>query len=298
MKIRRDESRSERFLLPVHHALAAQQRRLRINVEQANQILASLQEKSNPFDCQGVLVTNIANHDFRQSVGRYGRVSNNITNLKRNLRAALHVGGEPLLSVDLRCAQPALLARLMMQRGRSRTDGIGRDEEKQQEEQTTTSSSIYVAQNATGFLGYRELTETGELYERLVVELKKRGEAMSREQVKKKFLCDVLAKKRPGGFDYPSTLEDVFRELFLSVYHFVREFNADCHANLIRELQRQESSFVIETVAADLTTRDPGMFIIPLHDAIFTTADGIPAVKQAFERAFEATGFRMAVKVA
>jgi len=39
------------------------------------------------------------------------------------------------------------------------------------------------------------------------------------------------------------------------------------HANLIRELQRQESKLVIETVAADLLKREPQLFVLTLKVA-------------------------------
>lgn len=53
----------------------------------------------------------------------------------------------------------------------------------------------------------------------------------------------------------------------------------------------------IETVAADLVTRYPGVFFVTLHDAIYTTAEHLPKVEQAFQRAFAESGFSMALKI-
>ena len=45
---------------------------------------------------------------------------------------------------------------------------------------------------------------------------------------------------------------------------------------------------------ADLVVRHPEAFVLTLHDAIFTTASGIPVVVGAFER----IDFSMDLKVA
>ncbi len=128
------------------------------------------------------------------------------------------------------------------------------------------------------------------------------GTGISRDEVKRRFLADVIAKRKANscGAEYPSDAEVRFRELFPTVYGFIRRINADGweHANLIRLLQRAESEFVIETVAADLVARHPDVFFITLHDAIFTTAEHLPKVERAFLRGFAATDFRMSYKFA
>ena len=144
-------------------------------------------------------------------------------------------------------------------------------------------------------MDYERLVQEGRLYDELQDRLESHGIVMPREVLKRKFLCDVLAKKKASrrGAEYPSPVEDAFREVFPTVYRFVREFNRDGweHANLIRELQRQESQFVIEMVAADLMARHPTMFIITLHDAIYVREVDLPKVVEAFKRAFERIGF-------
>lgn len=156
-----------------------------------------------------------------------------------------------------------------------------------------------------GTVVFEDLVQAGTLYEYLLSGLHEEGIEMTRDKVKCKYLCDVLAKKkvktRDGrSVEYPSNVENTFRRLFPTEYQFVREFNRDGreHENLIRELQRQESAFVIETVAADLVTRYPGMFAISLHDAIFSAERDIPKVLAAFEAGLNRINFRMNLKVA
>jgi hypothetical protein len=88
--------------------------------------------------------------------------------------------------------------------------------------------------------------------------------------------------------------------LFPSVYQFIRRINHDGweHKNLIRELQRQESRLVIETVALALVTTYPKTFFISLHDSIFTVERDLPKVDSAFRQAFDDIGFGMSLKVA
>jgi hypothetical protein len=145
------------------------------------------------------------------------------------------------------------------------------------------------------------LVQEGDLYNYLLVELQNQGIEMTRDEVKKKLLCDVVAKRKANRFgaEYPSTVEDVFRDLFPTVWAYIREVNCDGwqHKNLIRELQQLESRLVIETVALDLVTRFPGVFFITLHDSIYTTEPYVECVRQAFQRAFDKTGFPMRLKI-
>ncbi len=319
----------------VHHALARQQVRLQIHGNRAREILSGLPQVENQFDCQGVLVDDIENRDFRMSVGQFGRVFNNISNLKRELRDELHVGGEKLGYVDLSCAQPAFLAKAMQDASQSvggvqrptliesqssnfRVPGFLRTETEDKgtrqaagrgqgaagcsnydsslSEAVHYDSSPSAIQNADFGL-YRSLVQRGELYEVLLADL---GHSISRDELKRRFVADVHAKRKANfrGAEYPSIVENKFRERFPTVYRFIRDTNRDGyeHSNLIRLLQRAESSFVIETVAADLLARHPQMFCLTLHDAIYTTAEHLPTVEQAFQRAFEQTNFSMTFK--
>ena len=320
---------------PVHHALAKQQSRLQIRGDRAREILSELPHDENQFDSQGVLVADIEAREFRLSVGQYGRVFNNISNLKRELRDELHVGGKKLGSVDLTCCQPALVAKAMQDSSQEvgsvlrptlidsanfrfpgflRTETEGKDTgqaagasrgqraagcsnyDSSLSDAVHYDSSRSATQNAD-FELYRSLVQRGELYEVLLADL---GHSISRDNLKRRFLADVIAKRKASfrGGEYPSVVEDKFRERFPTVYRFIRAVNRDGyeHSNLIRLLQRAESSLVIETVAADLLTRYPRMFVISLHDALFTTAEHLPKVEQAFRQAFEETNFSMSFK--
>ena len=295
----RVEIKRRNRMKPVHVELARLQCQLQIDAEVAEQILQAIPRPSNCFDLQGILVQNIFLGEFSFNVGRFGRVTNSITSLKRELRTALRVNNEPIIGVDLSCAQPAFLATLVIKE-RER-----RGEQEGERRGNRERGSIYDAPVEPPALGdaceFGRLTQSGQFYEFMLDALKAAGSPMSRDCLKQRFLCDVLAKRKVNkhGAEYPSVVEDVYRSLFPTVYRFIRKVNQDGwkHENLIRELQRQESKLVIETVAADLVTAHPGVFFITLHDAIYTTQAHVAKVLNGFKRAFELTGFPMELKV-
>lgn len=283
---------------PVHFALERIQQQLKIDGDQAREIIKSLPAASNPWDCQGVLVRDIEEKEFHVNVGRYGRLSNNITSMKREIRLTLRHGSDPLKHVDIKCCQPSLIGKVAK-------------ETRQQEDRTgqRQQGSIYDAPltppNSGDFVNYCELVQNGSFYDFLLSrpELEAgKGPKLTRDQLKKRFLADVIAKRKANkyGDEYPSVVEDTFREWFPCVYQFIRQFNKDGweHENLIRRLQQEESKLVIETVADDLVLLHPKMFLITLHDAIFTTECNIPIVVNAFHAAFDRIGFPMSLKVA
>ena len=203
------------------------------------------------------------------------------------MRDTLHAEGEPLASVDIACAQPALLGKIiatMTTAGHEPTRTGGRRKGGEQSKGKYDPS-------VQDFLS---LVQSGQFYDFMAERLRESG--ISREEFKRRFLCDVLAKKGR----YPSEVETVFRELFPPVYRFIRDVNRDGreHANLVRRLQSEEAGFVIETVAADLVQRHRSMLVVTLHDAIFTTVNEVPNVVQAFHRGFERNGFQMSLKIA
>ncbi len=285
--IARRQGDQEAVWQPVHYVLAEQQRRLKIHGDQARDWL-SKNTNVNPFDTQGILVRDIEDGEFRLSVGQYDRVFNSISNMKRELRRFLHVDGGPLGYVDLRCCQPALIARLCTVHSQHAQTATGGEERGV----SHYDSSGMGAANRDVHL-YRTLVESGELYDVLKIEVQRRGAAIDRDEVKRQLMCDVIAKRGK----YPSrVVEQAFGDIFPTVLKFIRAVNRHDHGNLIRQLHREEARLVIETVAADLVARFPGVFFLTLHDAIYATAEHLHRVEQAFHRAFDQTGFAMSLE--
>jgi len=298
--------RGQARMLPVHHALARQQHKLRIDGDLAREIIARLPAESNPFDVQGILVADIEQRRFRLSVGKYGRVANSITSMKREVRSALRYKSQPLAGVDIACAQPSLLALLMREIG------------SQQGGKNVTSYNALLRRPcrlllpacllppavpvpaAVAVASFADICKAGELFAVLNNRLLFLGFSFGRAEIKRKFLSDVLAKRKANttGAEYPSPVEDAFREEFPEVWRFIRGVNRDGweHWRLIRLLQRLESWLVIETVCERFTTQYPKEFVITLHDAVYVRPAAIEKVVETFTSVFDDLDFHMTLK--
>ena len=226
-------------------------------------------------------------------MGSTRRVFNSITGLKRELRSALRIDGEPLGSVDIRCAEPALLAIILTQNtppscGKTALTykhGVPGGPGSLPSLPAPSLAPLVPSLASPDVADFCGLASAGCLYERLVL-----LSGLDRPTVKLSFLRDVLAKRGR----YPSAVEDAFRADFPTVHRAIRHVNRDDHGELIRLLQRMEAWLVVETVSPRLVGHVP---TITLHDAIYSTGDGLPAVETAFLETFEAIGCRLALKV-
>jgi hypothetical protein len=267
----------------VHFDLEARQRGLTIDIEQADDIISSLPAESNPFDIQRIIASNIFERKHRLTLGTRGRVSNSITSMKREVRAALRDNkNKKLASVDIKNAQPAFLG-------------------QEAKQATETKVTQYDCRFGADLRIFIEQTSAGALYEALMQLMADSGKTTTtRDEIKKRFLCDVIAKRKANadGAEYPSDLEDAFARNYPNVFYFIRAVNRDGweHKNLIRLLQRREVDLVIHRVAAGLMAKSQSLFVT-LHDSIFTGIDSTDEVEREFRDAFSERGIKMALKV-
>ena len=306
----RDRLRREELLqwLPIHHQLAESQRALTI-LPAADAILDQLKPAAQL--CQRILVENIRRATFRFTVSNTGRCFNGLTGLKRELRKVVHLAGQPIGGVDIRCAQPALLtilARLnggqnvptyisaLLSLASSRSSACFRPCSGLPGLELALSLPADVVLLEPDFVSFESLVVGGNLYEQLIADCRAAEVALperddeAREEVKRLMMRDVLAKKGR----YRSSFEDVFRRAFPSIHRLIRWINQNDHAELIRTLQRLESWLVIENVAPRLLDRCP---TVTLHDAIYAGIEDLPAVEDAFQETFEEWDVRLRVKV-
>jgi len=265
---------------PIHDRLAEIQQCLTIE-DEAVGIRAGLRREAQL--CQGVLVENIRKRSRSFTVGSTGRVFNYITGLKRELRVALRIDGESVGSVDLKCAQPALLGLFLA----AATPSTGR---------STLYNILQVSSLVASSLSllppvpavdddelslFCSLVSDGFFYERLV-DLTD----LDRSFVKQRFLVDVLAKRGR----YPSDVESAFRQEFAGVYRAIRIINRTDHGELIRLLQRMEARLVVETLCPRLIDQIP---VVTLHDAVFCRVSDVALVESCFQELCEEIGFQM-----
>jgi hypothetical protein len=269
---------------PVHHKLYVDQQRLRIDGDAARECLLQLPPSCNPYDAQGIQIADIERHQFRLSVGRWGRVQNNITSLKRELRQHLRIDGEELAELDLIAAQPALLS-LLIQVNHQATQFTKTAHHRSGTPWPPCLCLPRVSLPAALEIErYRRVVLTDDVYSILADVA-----GVVRADAKRRFLVDVLAKDG----EYPSAVEDAFKREFPGTHRFIRTVCRDDHATLIRMLQRLESWLVVEQVCGRLDVP-----AITLHDAVFATIATMPTVERAFRTVLQEIGFPMRWKVA
>lgn len=299
-------AKQRKRMLPVHLDLERRQQHLEVSGELARTILGGLPPASNPYDVQGILVADIEEGRFRLTVGNFGRVSNNITSMKRELRRALRYNDAPLVGIDISCCQPALVALLLevstrLQGGNNVTSysaSLLPLLSVLVPEFETFPSRLTSSPSTTRFI---TVCCNGSLFELLGDCLRKKGFDWPRSVIKKRFLADVIAKKKANrwGKEYPSALEDVFRTEFPEVWKFIRLVcdNGWQHQRLIQILQRLESWLVIEQVCRIFMERHPNEFVITLHDAIYVRPQAKQLAVAAFETVFDDLDFHMKLKI-
>jgi hypothetical protein len=297
----RAKADERRQWLPIHFELESMQRLLSIEKD-SETILEKLPPESRL--CQDILVHNIRHRSLSFRVSTTGRVFNAITGLKRELRKTVRLEGCPIAGVDLKCAQPTLLAMLIGMKGGENVPTYIQEmlelfPSSVARHGSGGSSGIRFALSdfaplpAKDFFLFRDSVLSGSLYEELIGRCFMAGVRMPeqpRDWIKKSFLRDVLAKKG----NYPSDVERVFRRTFPSVYRMVRWINLLDHAELIRTLQRLESWFVIEQISPRLVKK--GVPFITLHDAIYGRASDVQIIASTFQETSDALGLRMSFK--
>lgn len=303
------QMKQETHWLPIHYQLREIQGGLTI-LPAADVILEGLAAEARL--CQWILAENIRRRFVRFDVKSTGRVFNLVTGLKRELRKTLRLEGEPIVGVDIRCAQPALLGALMRASAARNVPTYKRRARDDCRSSPLGSSSPGVLgfncllssllkendppRLGSDFLRFESAALSGELYADIIDCCRASGVPLpddpqeARERVKKLLPRDVIAKKGK----YRSPFQVAFRIAHPSVHKFVRWMNRRDHGELIRALQRLESYVVIENVAPRLVSR--GISIVTLHDAIYCRTDDVPAVVDAFAETFEELGVRLTVK--
>ena len=211
--------------------------------------------------------------------------------MKREIRSALRCAGMPLAGVDISFAQPCLLSLLIRfcQKNVPSYDAA------------PWLPLLPPVVPCPSVALFSAACLSGELFGILGMLLQDAGVVWSRDKVKKRFLADVLAKKKANaaGAEYPSVIEKIFRTEFPGVWKFIRDVNEDGweHARLIRLLQQLEAWLVIEQVCGRFVQRYPGEFLISLHDAVYCRPEMLGALVDSFEYVFSELDFRPRLKV-
>ena len=191
---------------------------------------------------------------------RNRRMHSNVSNLVRELRAYLRVGGSSLIEIDIKNSQPLFIGLL------AKAAGVDCDE-------------------------YLRLCET-DLYQHLADQ-----GGFTRQQVKEQLMQSALfsanyaaAQKLP--------VKKLFNRLFRSMAEFIREQKKGQktkdtdkpEGKFAIKAQYQESKFIIYSVCERIRRERPNCWIATVHDSILTRPDDVAYVISVMTEEFARLG--------
>lgn len=221
------------------------------------------------------MVTNL-NFGIRRS--SYGnRLSHYCSNIPKELRSKLILGGEYLAEVDIRSSQPSFLLKLI-------------DQWFFKSEFAALNDLVYPESFVEAYKGTLSRVNGKDFYEHMaeVFNATKKDSAVSRDQMKDLFMMTVF-----GNLEYPNFREYDRKKLISDIfgidfYQFIKSVNRlsvsgienyECHKNLSALLQREEARF-LEEVMTDLMAKE--IKFLPLYDSLIIKPSDVTTVRMAF----------------
>ena len=195
------------------------------------------------------------------------RCHSNATAIKRDDRAALRVDGQPLVEIDIACAQLLFLA---IEAKKQRIEGADRFIELCQ-------ADIY-----------QHLADLG---------------GLSREQVKEE-LCQRALFSSNRSKHQKLITKQLFDAELPQISQWFRKIksgkktkdNPKPHNKLAKLAQRAEAKFVIETVCDRFRTENKEMWIGTIHDAVLCLAQDVDYVRMVINDEFSKAGVKPKLK--
>jgi hypothetical protein len=299
---------------PEHLHLLKWLKRLDIDREAAHRTVLATDGLLEHDDIHQTAIDMIASGHVEFSHCRYGRVHSLATRLARELRPHLRLDGDPLVNLDVKCSQPLLLAKSLIDKHPTTTTQPTHNPPNPTQPtphtQPTTNHTNTVCNLRTpeaqgdAAVGVRaelcalapderlflDLCERGRLYEFMMEES---GMAhVPRQKFKHRFFRDVLYDEYHS--DRP--MLRVFQSLFPNVARFIRDAKRHDYRRLSWEMQRLESSVIIGTIVRRLMTEYPQVPLITVHDSIATTPPYAELVRQVMVEEFGQIGLRPTIK--
>jgi hypothetical protein len=252
---------------------------------------------------------------------KHGRVHTAFSRLPGIVRGCVSFGGEPLVGLDLKNAQPLFLGMVAVDfqsssqarnrilkhepstehpYGRRQRGGGGGEPPYSfttmwRKLQGVDSKRVYRKRLADFFSqnAYLATCEQGKLYESLLLP----GE--DRDWLKHRILVDVLY----GTDDYESPIRERFEGSFPHLHKIVTTLKTSKlittpkpHKHLAWLLQNRESRMFIGTICRRLMEERPSMPLFTIHDACCTTAENIDFLETAAMDEFARLGVQPTFK--
>lgn len=209
---------------------------------------------------------------------KYGRYHTNISCFHRILRPFLSIGGKRLIEVDVSACQPLCLAILLHDIRQDILTSVPQTEEQKQLAQKLSLFPVCCASGKEDdTIRYQKDCESGKFYQGM----QQICEVADKQEMKKKLFKDVFFGKR--------TLTG-FRKLYPTMAGLIDWVKRHDYKHLAHELQRIESSIVINDSCEVMRVQHTNVPILTIHDAILTTPDHADLVTTVLRSAFNRRG--------
>lgn len=175
----------------------------------------------------------------------FGRLHSNFTNLPREIRQLVSVGGRRIYCLDIKSCFPTLLWSYV-------TNSYEKDK-------------------------YGEWLLSGKFYEQFMDRIGYSSDL--RDAFKKQFNAWLNGQSC-------SEIVDVMKKEFPILLTDIRNLRRKERRLLGHSLMRLESKIMLQTVLYDFWKQFPSAFALPLHDAIYCTAENCDFLRQSIKNAF------------
>lgn len=221
----------------------------------------------------------INNGTYRLSIDKFGkRIHTPLTRLKKELRQFLTYDNQRLIEVDIKCSQPYLSLKLIL-------DSLSKKEPtiiKSFNEATSNKDKLDIIKNLDGYNGlYKYMSDI--LIDDLYLAIKDNFETKFGYQIgngerghyKEAMFNDMYSRN-----GYRPKTKILFKEIYgypSKVYHDLKTVD---HKELSKRLQRLESSLILRNICKEINRYDKNIPLFTIHDSILTTPEHIDIVKQ------------------
>ena len=223
------------------------------------------------------------------------RLHTKIKNCPNLLRKYITIGGQHLVSIDIKNCQPYMLLALLDPNNFKKKS----DTSNPHLTIPTSPLSTYnipsiilrhssVIQYSKEFQEYKKLVTTGKIYDEFVklsqIDKKELDNGFSkRDIVKFRFmLCFYSANN-----SISQGMKTLFRSKFPKIYALMCDLKQKDHTTLSILLQRVESTLILDKICGRISSEFPKIPLFTIHDSILTTPYNVEYVKSIIEEECE-----------
>ncbi|RZK11092.1 MAG: hypothetical protein EOO46_08040 [Flavobacterium sp.] len=192
------------------------------------------------------LLNILAGRIFVKRPDETSRIYTNLSSLKKEHRAFLHMGGKPLLMTDISNSQ--VLFSVPVIKEYIKADQLG----------------SYL-ENIPGFWRYVENAQKGTFFEDLANRVHEKVGPIERSTLKELFWQQVFF----GKIKAKGEVKRVFKHHYPGVAKIINRIKKADYAAFAVMLQRREANVIIDTVLTDLTSK--GVMALTIHDSVIVT---------------------------